>query len=395
MVKINSNFSKISENYLFSDVAARVARFLDANQGCEIIRLGIGDVTRPLPMAVVDELVKASREQGHKETFVGYGPEQGHRFLIDLILEWDYAARGVNLSGDEIFISDGAKSDLGNFGDILATDNIVAVTNPVYPVYSDTNLMAGRHVMLLPCVAAHDFLPQLPSGTPPDVIYLCYPNNPTGMSMTRDQLALWVDYALQHNSLILFDSAYEAYIQRPDVPHSIYEIEGATKCAVEFRSFSKTAGFTGLRCGYTVVPRDIIVGGVSLNNLWRRRQCTKFNGASYVVQRAASALYTPAGRRQTLSNISYYMDNARELIHGLAAAGLSVYGGVDSPYVWVKAPADMDSWTFFDLLLNKCHIVATPGIGFGDCGEGYMRFTSFGSRENTVEAARRIRNLVI
>ncbi|MCM1449093.1 MAG: LL-diaminopimelate aminotransferase [Clostridiales bacterium] len=394
MVKINSNFSKIKESYLFSEVAHRVDDFLAANPGCDILRLGIGDVTRPVGNAIVDQLVEASREQGDRDTFMGYGPEQGHRFLIDSIIEWDYSRRGISLSPREVFISDGAKSDLGNIGDILSVDNLVAVTDPVYPVYLDTNIMAGRRVMTLPCTAEHDFIPQLPQGEVPDIIYLCYPNNPTGMSMTRAQLALWVDYALEHGSLILFDSAYEAYIQRPDVPHSIYEIKDARKCAIEFRSFSKTAGFTGLRCGYTVVPLDIEADGVKLNKLWRRRQCTKFNGASYIVQRAASAIYTDEGQEQTMRNISYYMNNARELIHGLAASGLTVYGGVDSPYVWAKAPAGMDSWSFFDLLLNKCHIVATPGVGFGECGEGYMRFTSFNTRENTIEASRRISNLV-
>ncbi len=390
MVKVNSNFSRIKENYLFSEVAHRVDAYIAKNPGSHLLRLGIGDVTLPLAGSIVDELVKASLEQGVKDTFVGYGPEQGHRFLIDSIIERDYARRGVDLSADEVFISDGAKSDLGNIGDILSTENLVAVTDPVYPVYLDTNIMAGRRVLTIPCLADTDFLPKLPDGETPDIIYLCYPNNPTGVSMTHGQLAEWVMFALNHNSLIIFDSAYEAYITRPDVPHSIYEIEGAKKCAIEFRSYSKTAGFTGLRCGYTVVPFDLKVDGICLNKLWRRRQCTKFNGASYVVQRAASALYTPQGEEQVKHSISYYMKNAGLLLNGLSNAGLKVYGGVDSPYVWAKAPDGLDSWSFFDLLLERCHIVATPGVGFGQCGEGYMRFTSFNTSENTAEAVKRI-----
>ncbi len=394
MYKVNSNFQNVSGSYLFSAVAHRVSQFCEANPGVDILRLGIGDVTRPVCQAAVNELVRASAEQGIAESFVGYGPEQGHHFLIDLIVEHDYRARGIDVSPDEVFVSDGAKSDLGNIGDILSTDNIVAITDPVYPVYLDTNIMAGRRIVTLPCRASGDFVPVPPDDVIPDIIYLCYPNNPTGMSLTREQLAVWVDYARSHGSLILFDSAYEAYIQRAGVPHSIYELEGARECAIEFRSYSKTAGFTGLRLGYTVVPRDLVTSdGIRLNDMWRRRQSTKFNGASYVVQRAAAALYTPEGRQQVKSNIGYYMTNARLLIQGLADASLTVYGGIDSPYVWVKAPAGMDSWSFFDILLEKCHIVATPGVGFGECGEGFMRFTSFNSRANTIEAARRIRLL--
>ncbi len=394
MFKANDNFSKISENYLFSAVSRRVDDYCKANPGVDVIRLGIGDVTLPVSRAAVDELIKASSEQAARETFVGYGPEQGHPFLIEAILKNDYAARGIELSSDEIFISDGAKSDLGNIGDILSKDNTVAITDPVYPVYRDTNLMAGRRVITIPCLASNDFVPTVPRDVIPDVIYLCYPNNPTGTSLTYDQLKVWVDYAREHKSLILFDSAYEAYIQHSDVPHSIYEIDGAKECAIEFRSFSKTAGFTGLRCGYTVVPRELVShDGYCLNDMWRRRQCTKFNGASYVVQRAAAALYTPEGKLQVKENIGYYMTNARMLIQGLADAGLTVYGGIDSPYVWVKAPAGMDSWSFFDLLLNRCRIVATPGVGFGECGESFVRFTAFNSRMNTEEAARRIKLL--
>lgn len=395
MFKANKNFNNVSDSYLFSTIARRVREFGDKNPDASLIRLGIGDVTLPLCHAAVDELVRASHEQTQAHTFVGYGPEQGHRFLIDRIVAHDYRERGIDISADEVFVSDGAKSDLGNIGDILSVDNTVAITDPVYPVYLDTNLMAGRRVMMLPCRASGGFKPALPGEDDvPDIIYLCYPNNPTGTSLTHAELKVWVDYALEHGSLILFDSAYHAYISRDDVPHSIYEVEGARRCAIEFRSYSKTAGFTGLRCGYTVVPRDVKDGaGMRLNDMWRRRQCTKFNGASYVVQRAASALYTPAGIEQVKANIAYYMENARMLTNGLSQAGMKVYGGVDSPYVWAEAPGGMDSWAFFDMLLERCHIVATPGVGFGECGEGYMRFTAFNSHENTREAVDRILKL--
>lgn len=394
MFKANTNFSKISESYLFSTVARRVAAYSEAHPDACIIKMGIGDVTLPVPQAAIDELVKAAAEQTVAETFRGYGPEQGHRFLIDRIIDCDYKPRGIDLSPDEVFISDGAKSDLGNIGDILSTDNLVAVTDPVYPVYLDTNIMAGRRVIKLPCTASDGFVPQLPDVEIPDIIYLCYPNNPTGTSLTRGQLKVWVNYAREHGSLILFDSAYEAYISRPDVPHSIYEIDGARECAIEFRSFSKTAGFTGLRLGYTVVPRELISAEkMSLNAIWRRRQCTKFNGASYVIQRAASALYTPCGQAQVRHNVDYYMNNASMLRQGLEKAGLIVYGGVDAPYVWAGAPAGMNSWQFFDLLLDQCHVVCTPGVGFGDCGEGFVRFTAFSTHVNTAEACRRIAGL--
>lgn len=392
MLKINNNFDNISESYLFSTISKRVAAFRATHPESEIIRLGIGDVTLPICSAAVDELVKAAREQGVAGTFEGYGPEQGYLFLRRLIRDNDYLSRGVELSVDEIFISDGAKSDIGNIGDILSRDNVVAITNPVYPVYVDTNIMAGREIMMLPCVAENGFVPMLPTGKVPDVIYLCYPNNPTGTSLRRLELKHWVDYALDNGALLLYDSAYEAYICSDDVPHSIFEIEGAKKCAIEFRSYSKTAGFTGLRCGYTIVPREI--AGGKLNDMWRRRQCTKFNGASYVVQRAAAALYTEEGRGQVRKNIEYYMANARLLVDGLHEAGLTVYGGVDAPYIWAKTPGGVDSWSFFDTLLDKCGIVATPGVGFGQCGEGYMRFTSFNTRENTVEAVTRIKNML-
>lgn len=394
MFKSNQNFSNISESYLFSTVAQRVNEYTLQNPGIKLIKLGIGDVTRPVCKSAVDELIKASAEQGYAGTFKGYGPEQGYEFLRNAILEGDYKSRGIDLDINEIFIGDGAKSDIGNIGDILDVSNVVAITDPVYPVYLDTNVMAGRSIVTLPCTAEHDFKPQFPVGVIPDIIYLCYPNNPTGVALTRDELKRWVDYAIGNGSLILFDSAYEAYIQRADVPHSIYEIEGARKCAIEFRSFSKTAGFTGLRCGYTVVPTEIMdTNGIALNGLWRRRQCTKFNGASCVVQRAAAALYSTEGQMQVKRNIAFYMENARILLDGFTSKGLTVYGGVDSPYLWVKAPDGVTSWDFFDLLLKKCHIVATPGVGFGDCGEGYMRLTAFNTRENTIEAMQRIKKI--
>ena len=397
MFKINDNFRNLTESYLFSQVGRLIAEYKQAHPDADIIRMGIGDVTLPLCDAAVQALIQASREQAKPETFVGYGPEQGHSFLIDCIIEHDYLSRGIAIERDEVFVSDGAKSDIGNIGDLLSVDNIVAITDPVYPVYLDTNIMAGRPIILLPCVAENDFAPSLPSESEtPDVIYLCYPNNPTGVSLTRSQLTEWVEYARKNGLLILFDSAYEAYISHPDVPHSIYEIEGARECAIEFRSFSKTAGFTGLRCGYTVVPKELVsTDGVMLNKLWRRRQCTKFNGASYVVQRAAAALYTPEGRRQVRESIEYYKTNAATLLKGVREAGLIAYGGVDSPYVWIKAPDGMTSWDFFNTLLDRCHIAGTPGVGFGEAGEGYLRLTAFNTIENTIEASRRLKLLNI
>lgn len=406
MIKVNDNFSLIPQSYLFSEIAKKVSDFQRANPDAKVIRMGIGDVSRPLCPAVIEALHKAVDEQADASTFHGYGPEQGYDFLRRAIAEKDYRRRGIEIADDEIFISDGAKSDLGNIGDILSTDCRVAVTDPVYPVYVDTNAMAGRagmpdpesgswdRIIYLPSTAENDFVPALPDETP-DAIYLCYPNNPTGTVLTREQLAVWVDYALANNCLILFDSAYESYISTPDIPHSIYEIEGARKCAIEFRSFSKTAGFTGMRLGYTVVPRElegVDSNGrrVSLRQMWLRRQTTKFNGASFVVQRAAEALYTPEGERQVRATIDYYMANARRLRESLAEAGLKVYGGVDAPYIWVLTPQGYTSWEFFDLLLQRYHIVVTPGAGFGPAGEGYVRLTAFASAEATAEAARRI-----
>ncbi len=407
MIKVNDNFCKLPAAYLFSEVARRIDAYRKAHPEADIIRMGIGDVTCPICQAAVDAMHRAADDQLSEFTFHGYGPEQGYSFLREKISEYDYKSRGVNIGIDEIFISDGAKSDTGNIGDILSVDCKIAVTDPVYPVYVDTNVMSGRagnlcsgrwdHIEYLPCTAENDFIPALPVGNP-DVIYLCYPNNPTGTTLNREQLAKWVEYALAHNALIMFDSAYEAYITEDDVPHSIYEIPGAEKVAIEFRSYSKTAGFTGLRCGYTVVPKalkgvDSEGNEVLLNALWNRRQCTKFNGASYVVQRAAEALYSPKGQRQVKETIGYYMRNAKVLRDGLAEAGLDVYGGVNAPYIWIKTPGGMSSWDFFDLLLSECNVAGTPGSGFGPSGEGYFRLTAFGRYENTVEAVERLKKL--
>lgn len=405
MFRINDNYTKLPASYLFSEVARRVSAYQQANPGVEVIRMGIGDVTRPLCQAVIEALHKAVDDEAKSETFHGYGPEQGYSFLTEKIAEHDYRRRGIKIDPDEIFISDGAKSDTGNIGDILAVSNKIAVTDPVYPVYIDTNVMAGRggdllengqwsNIEYLPCNIHNGFVPALPKEAP-DVIYLCYPNNPTGTALTRDELRKWVEYCRTFGSLLLFDAAYEAYIREDDVPHSIYEIEGATEVAIEFRSFSKTAGFTGIRLGYTVVPkalqgRDSEGDEVALNPLWRRRQTTKFNGASYLTQRGAEALYTDEGQRQVRETIDYYLENARILRDGLTKAGYSVVGGINSPYLWIKTPGDMTSWEFFDYLLERYHIVGTPGSGFGPSGEGYFRLTAFNSRENTVKAIERL-----
>ena len=395
MVLINANFGRLTPSYLFSEVARKIAAFKAENPGIEVIKLSIGDVTRPICPAAVEALHKAADEISTPEGFHGYGPEQGYAFLTEKIAAHDY--KGLNISPDEIFISDGAKSDLGNFGDILSPENRVAVTDPVYPVYVDTNVMAGRHIEYLPCTEANGFNPQLPAVCP-DIIYLCYPNNPTGTTLTRSRLKEWVDYALANDALILYDSAYEIFITEPDVPHSIYEIPGAERCAVEFRSFSKTAGFTGLRCGYTVVPKGICgtdsTGKTySLHSLWLRRQTTKFNGASYPIQRAAEAIYSPDGQRQIRENIAYYLNNARLMREGLTALGLKVFGGINAPYVWVKTPDGISSWEFFDLMLHRCGVACTPGVGFGPAGEGYVRLTAFNTLENTRKAINRLTNI--
>lgn len=405
MVLLNENYLKLPGSYLFSDIAKKVEALKASQPDAKIIRLGIGDVTRPLPKACVDALRKAAEETGTAEGFRGYGPEQGYAFLRETVVEHDFRARGIDVSADEIFISDGAKSDTGNIGDILGPDNRVAVTDPVYPVYVDTNVMAGRagtlgadgrwdRLVYLPCVEENGFVPALPSA-PADVIYLCYPNNPTGTTLTREQLKVWVDYARENKALILFDAAYEAFITEPDVPHSIYEIEGARECAIEFRSFSKTAGFTGTRCAYTVVPEclKVKVGGedVALRRLWNRRQTTKFNGVPYIVQRAAEAVYTPEGQKEVAANIAHYLGNAKTIREALLGIGLKVWGGVNSPYVWVKTPDGMTSWQFFDHLLYDLNVVGTPGSGFGPSGEGYFRLTGFGSAEQTREACERLK----
>lgn len=400
MFTINENFVKLPGSYLFSDIAKRVAAYTAAHPDRSIIRLGIGDVTRPLAPAVVEAMKKACDEMGEASTFRGYGPEQGYDFLREAIAENDYRARGIAISPDEVFVSDGAKSDTGNIGDIFGKDNIVAVCDPVYPVYVDTNAMAGRagepqsdgrwsNLVYMPCTEENGFAPALPDKRA-DMIYLCFPNNPTGASITYEGLQKWVDYALSSGSVILYDSAYEAFITE-DIPHSIFEIEGAKKCAIEFRSFSKTAGFTGTRCGYTVVPKELTCGGVSLGALWNRRQTTKFNGVPYIVQRGAEAVYSAEGQKQIRETIAYYLHNAKVIREGLAEAGFTVYGGVNAPYIWLKTPDGLTSWEFFDELINRAGVVGTPGSGFGPSGEGYFRLTSFGSLENSVAAIERIK----
>lgn len=408
MIRVNDNFTLLPQSYLFSEIARKVSDFTASHPAEKIIRMGIGDVTRPLCPAAIEAMHLAVDDEASSSTFHGYGPEQGYAFLREAIAENDYRARGLDISPDDIFISDGAKSDTGNIGDILARDCRVAVTDPVYPVYVDTNVMAGRAgkplpdggwsgIEFLPCTGENDFVPALPV-TSPDIIYLCFPNNPTGTVLTVGELKKWVDYALSHNALLLFDSAYEAYVRTPGVPRSIYEIEGADRCAIEFRSFSKTAGFTGVRCGYTVVPstlKGIDASGheVELRKLWNRRQCTKFNGASYVAQRAAEALYTPEGRSQVREVVDYYMRNASLLREGLQSAGIECVGGVDSPYIWLSTPGGMSSWDFFSLLLERCRVVGTPGVGFGPAGEGCFRLTAFGSHADTMEAVQRLSRL--
>ncbi|QIK61186.1 LL-diaminopimelate aminotransferase [Dysgonomonas sp. HDW5A] len=408
MVLINENYTKLPGSYLFSEIARKVNEFKAANPTADVIRLGIGDVTKPLPKASIEAMHKAVDEMASADTFRGYGPEQGYDFLVNKIVENDYKAYGLDIQTDEVFVSDGSKSDTGNIGDILGTDNIVAITDPVYPVYIDTNVMAGRagdlgtdgkwnKIVYLPCTAENNFVPELPK-TKVDIIYLCYPNNPSGTTLTKSELKVWVDYALANKALILFDSAYEAYITEDDVPHSIYEIEGAKKVAIEFRSFSKTAGFTGTRCAYTVVPKDLMAytskgDEVSLNKLWNRRHTTKFNGVPYVIQRAAEACYSPEGKKQVKETIEYYLNNARIIREGLTEQGLKVYGGINSPYIWVKTPNGMSSWEFFDYLLNELNIVGTPGVGFGPSGEGYLRLTAFGTLENTKEAVLRLKKI--
>ncbi len=404
MVKLNENYLKLPGSYLFSTIGRKVAAYSAENPDVKVIRLGIGDVTQPLVPAIIQALHEAVEEMGHAETFHGYAPDLGYAFLRGTIAQKDYQARGCEISADEIFISDGAKSDCGNIQEIFSADAKIAVCDPVYPVYVDSNVMAGRtgeydektgtwsNVIYMPCTAENGFVPQLPEETP-DLIYLCVPNNPTGTALTRDQLAVWVDYANSVGAVILYDAAYEAYIAQDDVPHSIYEIPGARTCAIEFRSFSKNAGFTGVRLGFTVVPKDLKCGGVMAHGLWARRHGTKFNGAPYIVQKAAMAVYSEEGKAQLKDQVAYYMRNAKVIFDGLKEAGYEVYGGINAPYIWLKVPEGMTSWDFFDYLLEKAHVVGTPGSGFGPSGEGYFRLTAFGNYENTVEAIERIKNL--
>ena len=388
-MKINENYLALKESYLFSDIAKKVAAFAAAHPEAAIIRLGIGDVTLPLVPAVVEALESASREMGVKETFHGYGPEQGYGFLKDAIRDY-YAAKGVSLESDEIFISDGAKSDLGNILDIFSTDNTVLVPDPVYPVYVDTNIMAGRRIVYANANEENDFLPMPDASVHADIIYICSPNNPTGAVYTKEQLEKWVAYALEQRAIILFDSAYESFVRDDSLPTSIYAVEDAKKCAIEFCSFSKTAGFTGTRCGYTVVPNELEYGGVKLNKLWLRRQTTKFNGVPSIIQKGAAAVFTPEGQKQIRANTDYYMENARLVSETLNKMGIWHTGGQNSPYIWLKCPNGMKSWEYFDYLLENAHVVGTPGAGFGVNGEGFFRLTAFNSRENVLEAVKRI-----
>lgn len=409
MIKINENFLNLQDSYLFSTIAKKVAKFQEEHPEKKVIKLGIGDVTLPLVPSVVEAMKKATEDLSKQETFKGYGPEQGYDFLKSKIVEFDFKSKGIEIEKDEIFVSDGAKCDTGNIVDIFSENNKVAITDPVYPVYLDTNIMSGRsgkynnetgmyeNIIYMPCTSENNFVPEFPSEVP-DMIYLCLPNNPTGTVLTKDELTKWVQYAKKNKSIILFDAAYEAFIKEEHIPHSIYEIDGAKEVAIEFRSFSKTAGFTGVRGGYTVIPKSLKGytsdgNTIDLNKLWNRRQCTKFNGASYITQRGAEAIYSENGRKQIMENIAYYQENARIIKEGLEQAGYVVYGGINAPYIWLKLPEGTQSWEFFDYLLNKIGVVGTPGVGFGPSGEGYFRLTAFGSRANTIEAMERIKSL--
>ena len=404
MYKINENYLKLPGSYLFSTIGKKVAAFKEANPDKDVISLGIGDVTQPLAPAVIKALHSAVDEMADAATFHGYAPDLGYEFLRSAIRDNDYRGRGVDIALDEIFISDGAKSDSGNIGDIFDVDNKIAVCDPVYPVYVDTNAMAGRtgeyiadkerwsNVIYMPCTKETNFAPQIPEETP-DIIYLCFPNNPTGSTITKTQLQEWVDYANKVEAVIIYDAAYEAYISEEDVPHTIYECDGAKTCAIELRSFSKNAGFTGTRLGFTVIPKELESNGVKLNSLWARRHGTKFNGAPYIIQRAGEAVYSEAGKAQTKEQVAYYMNNAKTIIQGLKGAGYTVSGGINAPYVWLETPKGMSSWDFFDYLLTNANIVGTPGSGFGPSGEGYFRLTAFGTYENTLKAIDRIKSL--
>lgn len=404
MFRLNENYLKLPGSYLFSTIGKKVSAYGAAHPDKKIIRLGIGDVTQPLAPAIIRALHEAVEEMGHADTFRGYAPDLGYEFLRNAIAENDYRSRGCDISADEIFVSDGAKSDSGSIQEIFSLDNRIAVCDPVYPVYVDSNVMAGRtgaydkerelwsNVIYMPCTAENDFAPELPKETP-DIIYLCFPNNPTGAAITKERLQEWVDYAGRAGAVIIYDAAYEAYISEENIPHSIYECPGAKACAIELRSFSKNAGFTGVRLGFTVVPKELKCGGVTLHSLWARRHGTKYNGAPYIVQRAGEAVYSPEGREQLKAQVAYYMKNARYIYEGLKEAGYTVSGGVNAPYIWLRTPKGMTSWEFFDYLLEEVNVVGTPGSGFGPSGESYFRLTAFGSYENTVEAVERIRTL--
>ena len=407
MVKINENFLKMEDSYLFSTVANKVSKYQQDNPDKNIIKLGIGDVTKPIANKIIEQMKKAVDELGKSNTFRGYGPEQGYEFLRKAIVKYDYERRGIQILPDEVFISDGSKCDCGNIVDLFDINNKIAITDPVYPVYLDTNIISGRTgkyntetgrydgVIYIPCTYENDFIPELPQEIP-DIIYLCFPNNPTGTVISKEELARWVKYAKENNSIILYDAAYEAFITEENIPHTIYEIEGAKEVAIEFKSFSKTAGFTGIRCAYTIVPKELKIKlnngkEVSLNKLWNRRQCTKFNGVSYITQRAAEAIYTEEGQKEIKENIKYYLENAKIIREGLDEVGIQYCGGINSPYIWIKVPNNMKSWEFFDMLLEKANIVGTPGVGFGPSGEGYFRLTAFGERKNTEEAMKKIK----
>ena len=404
MFHINENYQKLPGSYLFSTIGKKVNAYQEANPDKEIIRLGIGDVTQPIAPAIIEAMHKAVDEMGHAETFHGYAPDLGYAFLRKALVDNDYKAKGCDISEDEIFVSDGAKSDSANIQEIFAQNNRIAVCDPVYPVYVDSNVMAGRtgtydkatetwsDVIYMPCTAANNFVPEFPKETP-DIIYLCLPNNPTGTTLTKDQLQEWVDYANKNGAVIIYDAAYEAYISEDNIAHTIYECKGAKTCAIELRSFSKNAGFTGVRLGFTVVPKELKCGDVSLNAMWARRHGTKFNGAPYIVQRAGEAVYSDAGKAQLKEQVAYYMKNAKTIKEGLKDAGYTVFGGVNAPYIWLKTPDKMTSWEFFDYLLEKANVVGTPGSGFGPSGEGYFRLTAFGNYENTVKALDRIKAL--
>ncbi|MDD6977236.1 MAG: LL-diaminopimelate aminotransferase [Prevotella sp.] len=406
MALVNEHFLKLPNNYLFADIAKKVNAFRVSHPRDKVISLGIGDVTRPLCPAVIEAMHKAVDEMATTATFRGYGPEHGYDFLREAIIKNDFLPRGIHLDPNEIFINDGAKSDTGNIQELVRWDNSIGVTDPIYPVYIDSNVMIGRagvlkdgkwsNVTYMPCNAENNFVPQLPEKRV-DIIYLCYPNNPTGTVITRDELKKWVNYAIKNDTLIFYDAAYEAYIQDPDIPHSIYEIKGARKVAIEFHSYSKTAGFTGVRCGYTIVPKELMATTldgqkVPLNPMWNRRQCTKFNGTSYISQRAAEAIYTPEGKKQVKETIKYYMDNATLMRQTLIKLGFEVFGGENAPYIWLKTPDGMPSWKFFDRMLYEAHVVCTPGVGFGPSGEGYARLTAFGEHEQCMEAMERLKN---